>query len=126
MKIPAKVKYKDKTYQVVGIGKKAFADQTKMTEVIIPKTIRGIAEDAFLNTGLTEVTIPGDQVSVVKNAFRNSQKLTIVTIKGKKPACSPDAFIGCSAMKELRIRDISESNNGRMLNGTNAIIKVLK
>lgn len=126
VKIPAKVKYNDVEYSVVGIGKKAFADQTKLTSIVIPTSIRGIAEDAFLNTGLTEVTIPGDKVSVVKNAFRNCLKLTTVTISGNEPACSPDAFIGCSAMKELRIKGISESNNGRMLNGTNAIIKVIK
>ena len=126
VKIPAKVKYNDVEYSVVGIGKKAFADQTKLTSIVIPTSIRGIAEDAFLNTGLTEVTIPGDKVSVVKNAFRNCLKLTTVTISGNEPACSPDAFTGCSAMKELRIKGISESNNGKKLNGTNAIIKVLK
>ena len=126
VKIPAKVKYNGVEYSVVGIGKKAFADQTKLTSIVIPTSIRGIAEDAFLNTGLTEVTIPGDKVSVVKNAFRNCLKLTTVTISGNEPACSPDAFTGCSAMKELRIKGISESNNGKKLNGTNAIIKVLK
>lgn len=126
VKIPAKVKYNGVEYSVVGIGKKAFADQTKLTSIVIPTSIRGIAEDAFLNTGLTEVTIPGDKVSVVKNAFRNCLKLTTVTISGNEPACSPDAFTGCSAMKELRIRGISESNNGKKLNGTNAIIKVIK
>ena len=126
VKIPAKVKYDGVEYSVVGIGKKAFADQTKLTSIVIPTSIRGIAEDAFLNTGLTEVTIPGDKVSVVKNAFRNCLKLTTVTISGNEPACSPDAFIGCSAMKELRIKGISESNNGKKLNGTNAIIKVIK
>ena len=126
VKIPQKVKYNDVKYSVVGIGKKAFANQTQMTEVSIPNTIRAIAEDAFLNTGLEEVTIPGDQVSIVKNAFRNCEKLIVVTLKGKKSACSPDAFIGCTNMKELRIKGISESNNGRMLNGTNAVIKVIK
>jgi hypothetical protein len=65
-------------------------------------------------------------VSIVKNAFRNCEKLIVVTLKGKKSACSPDAFIGCTNMKELRIKGISESNNGRMLNGTNAVIKVIK
>lgn len=126
VKIPAKVKHSGKEYQVVGIGPKAFADQTKMTSVEIPTSIRGIAEDAFLNTGLTQVVIPGDEVSIVKNAFRNCKKLTIATCSGKKPQCSPDAFNGCSNMKELRIKGISPSNNGKKLNGTNAVIKVIK
>ena len=126
VKIPAKVKHSGKEYQVVGIGPKAFADQTKMTSVEIPTSIRGIAEDAFLNTGLTQVVIPGDEVSIVKNAFRNCKKLTVALCSGKKPQCSPDAFNGCTAMKELRIKGISPSNNGKKLNGTNAVIKVIK
>ena len=126
VKIPAKVKHKDKEYQVVGIGKQAFANQTKMTGISIPTSIRGIAEDAFLNSGLTQVVIPGDEVSIVKNAFRNCKKLTVALCSGKKPQCSPDAFNGCTAMKELRIKGISESNNGKKLNGTNAVIKVIK
>ena len=126
VKIPAKVKHGGKEYQVVGIGPKAFADQTKLTAVDIPTSILGIAGDAFLNTGLTSVTIPGDKTNINKNAFRNCKKLTVATCSGKKPQCSADAFNGCSSMRELRIRGISESNNGKKLNGTNAIIKVIK
>lgn len=126
VKIPAKVKHGGKEYQVVGIGPKAFADQTKLTAVDIPTSILGIAGDAFLNTGLTSVTIPGDKTNINKNAFRNCKKLTIATCSGKKPQCSADAFNGCSSMRELRIRGISESNNGKKLNGTNAVIKVMK
>lgn len=126
VKIPAKVKHGGKEYQVVGIGPKAFADQTKLTAVDIPTSILGIAGDAFLNTGLTSVTIPGDKTNINKNAFRNCKKLTVATCSGKKPQCSADAFNGCSSMRELRIRGISESNNGKKLNGTNAVIKVMK
>jgi hypothetical protein len=120
------VKHGGKEYQVVGIGPKAFADQTKLTAVDIPTSILGIAGDAFLNTGLTSVTIPGDKTNINKNAFRNCKKLTVATCSGKKPQCSADAFNGCSSMRELRIRGISESNNGKKLNGTNAVIKVMK
>ena len=126
IKIPAQVKHSSKTYSVVGIAKNAFANQTQLTTINIPKTVRAIAEDAFLNTGLTQVTISGDKVSIVKNAFRDCKKLTLATVNGKEPQCSPDAFNGCSAMKELRIKGISESNNGKKLNGTNAVIKVIK
>ena len=126
IEIPNQVTHSGKTYQVVGIGKNAFADQTQMTSIVIPKTIHGIAENAFRNTGLEEVMIPGDKVSIVKNAFLNSKKLTLAVVSGKEPKCSADAFTGCSSMKELRIRGISPSNNGKKLNGTNAVIKVIK
>lgn len=124
--IPAQLKYNNMTYNVVGIAKNAFANQTQLTAISIPKTVKAIAEDAFLNTSLTQVTVSGDKVSIVKNAFRNCKKLTVATVNGKSPQCSPDAFNGCSAMKELRIKGINASNNGKKLNGTNAVIRVIK
>ena len=126
VEIPSQVKHNGKTYQVVGIGQNTFADQTQMTSVTIPKSIRGIAEDAFRNTGLTEVVIPGDEVNINQRAFHDCKKLTVATANGKKPNCSASAFEGCTNMKELRIRGISESNNGKQLNGTPAVIKVIK
>lgn len=122
VEIPNMVKHGGKTYQVVGIGKNAFADQTQLTSIVIPKTIRGIAENAFRNTGLKDVVIPGDKVSIVKNAFLNSKKLTLAVVSGKDPKCSASAFMGCSSMMELRISNISENNDGKKLNGTNAVI----
>ena len=126
VEIPSQVKHNGKTYQVVGIAQNTFADQTQMTSVTIPKSIRGIAEDAFRNTGLTEVVIPGDEVNINQRAFHDCKKLTVATANGKKPNCSASAFEGCTNMKELRIRGISESNNGKQLNGTPAVIKVIK
>ena len=125
VKIPAQVKHQGKTYQVVGIGSNAFANQSQMTSVTIPTSVRSIASDAFANSGLTSVTVPGDKVSIAANAFRNCRQLLTATVSGKNPQCQGDAFTGCSSMKELRIRDIKESNYGKTLPGTTAVIKRL-
>ena len=126
VEIPNIVKHNDKTYKVVGIGVAAFNSQTKLTEVVIPKTIQYIEKQAFGFTGLTDVIIPGDKVKVKKWAFLNCDNLKVVTLNGKKPQCSASAFELCSKMKELRIRGIVSSNNGKKLKGTNAVIKVIK
>ena len=126
VEIPNIVKHNDKTYKVVGIGVAAFYSQTKLTEVVIPKTIQYIEKQAFGFTGLTDVIIPGDKVKVKKWAFLNCDNLNVVTLNGKKPQCSASAFQHCSKMKELRIRGIASSNNGKKLKGTNAVIKVIK
>ncbi len=126
VEIPNIVKHNDKTYKVVGIGVAAFNSQTKLTEVVIPKTIQYIEKQAFGFTGLTDVIIPGDKVKVKKWAFLNCDNLKVVTLNGKKPQCSASAFELCSKMKELRIRGIASSNNGKKLKGTNAVIKVIK
>jgi hypothetical protein len=125
VKIPSVVKHSGVTYQVVGIGSNAFANQSQMTSVTIPTSVRSIASDAFANSGLTSVTVPGDRVSIAANAFRNCRQLLTATVSGKNPQCQGDAFTGCSSMKELRIRDIKESNYGKTLPGTTAVIKRL-
>ena len=126
VEIPNIVKHNDKTYKVVGIGVAAFYSQTKLTEVVIPKTIQYIEKQAFGFTGLTDVIIPGDKVKVKKWAFLNCDNLKVVTLNGKKPRCSTAAFELCWNMEELRIRGISERNNGKKLKSTNAVIKVIK
>ncbi len=123
--IPSQVKHNGTTYRVVGIGKNAFANQTNMTSVDIPSSVVTIKEDAFNNAGLTQVSIPGNSVKIAKWAFHNCRKLTTATVSGRTPNCSPEAFVGCSSMRELYIRDIKPQNYGKRLTGTNAIIKKL-
>ena len=124
--IPSQVKHKGVTYQVVGIGQNAFANQEKLTDITLPKTLQYIETNAFQGTSLFRVTIPGDKTSIKQYAFRNCLSLDIVTCSGKKPQCSASAFYGCKNMRQLRIRGINTSNNGKKLNGTPAVIKVIK
>lgn len=126
VEIPNIVKHDGKTYKVVGIGKAAFNNQKKLTEVVIPKTIQYIEKQAFGFTGLTNVIISADKVVVKKWAFFSCDNLKVVTLNGKKPQCSTAAFELCRQMKELRIRGVKASYNGKKLKGTNAVIKVIK
>ena len=126
VRIPSTVTYQGKTYRVVTIGKKVFNDQRELTSVEIPSSVVKIEEDAFYNTGITQVTVPADNVRIDKFAFRSCRKLVTATVRGRTPSCSFDAFYGCSSMKELWIRDIKETSYGKNPNGTKAIIKRLQ
>lgn len=103
VKIPSVVKHSGVTYQVVGIGKRAFADQTKMKSVEIPASVRSIEEDAFYNTGLASVAVPGNNANVQRHAFRNCRVLTTAIISGKNAYCHPEAFADCNYLQDLRI-----------------------
>lgn len=103
VKIPSVVKHSGVTYQVVGIGKRAFADQTKMKSVDIPASVRSIEEDAFYNTGLASVAVPGNNANVQRHAFRNCRVLTTAIISGKNAYCHPEAFADCNYLQDLRI-----------------------
>ena len=58
-----------KGYQVVIIGKGAFSDCQKMTEVIIPNSIKTIACAFARCSGLTSITIPSSVNRIEKQAF---------------------------------------------------------
>ncbi len=103
VKIPSVVKHNGVTYQVVGIGKRAFADQTKMKSVEIPASVTSIGEDAFYNTGLASVAVPGNNANVQRHAFRNCRVLTTSIISGKNAYCHPEAFADCNYLQDLRI-----------------------
>ena len=58
-----------KGYQVVIIGMGAFSDCQKMTEVIIPNSVKTIACAFGRCSGLTSITIPSSVNSIEKQAF---------------------------------------------------------
>lgn len=126
VKISNTLNYEGKQYKVVRIAKNAFKGMMNVTTVEIPSNVVTIKEDAFLNCGLTNLTVWADNVRIEQKAFHNCLKLVTATVKGKTPHCSFDAFIGCSSMRELFIRDIKADSYGKKPNGTNAIIKKLK
>jgi len=132
VEIPNQVTHAGKTYKVVAIGEWAFQNCSKMTSIVIPKSIQLIKSNAFFMDELTEVFIPGDNVKIKKSAFLSCQKLQVVTINGKTPRCSSKAFRLCTKMRELRIRGIDPSKNGKKLNTGSkdtphyAVIKVIR
>ena len=81
VKIPSTVKYSGVTYQVVGIGKQAFANQKKMTSIEIPASVRTIADDAF--KGCPNLKIQRDAVSPTTTKTQQSTKPVTISSPGK-------------------------------------------
>lgn len=81
VKIPSTVKYNGVTYQVVGIGKQAFANQKKMTSIEIPASVRTIADDAF--KGCPNLKIQRDAVSPTTTKTQKSTKSVTISSPGK-------------------------------------------
>ena len=98
VEIPNIVKHNNKTYTVVGIGNSAFSNQSEMTSVVIPTTVQYIESKAFASTGLTDVIIPGNNVTVKKQAFLNCKKLGVVTLSGQKNDGTSKKFGNTSAV----------------------------
>jgi len=80
--IPAKIK----NLPVFSIGSSAFADNKKITSVVIPNGVTEILDRAFYGcTNLTSVTIPDSVTGILDNAFSGCTNLTSVTFGGSIP-----------------------------------------
>ena len=66
-------------YRVTAIGKKAFADQSQLTAIHIPNTVRTIGMRAFAGcTGITEMTIPESVWEIGTQIFWDCDNLSTV------------------------------------------------
>lgn len=97
LEIPEGVTYGGRDFVVTGIGWRAFADNTELGTVVIPKTVTTIGDEAFANcTGLsydlycygeTAPVADGDPASVFSGV--DIEKMTLFVKSGCKPKYSP-------------------------------------
>ena len=99
--IPTTVNYSGKTYNVIGIGKKAFYWNTGLTSIVISETITSIGYQAFDGCySLTSVIIPKNVINIDNYAFGYCTKLKEVFILGK-PTVAYNAFSDCHSALEV-------------------------
>ncbi len=70
--VPAKVKYQNKTWEVIGLGIDAFYGSNKMTELVLPENLKYIAGGALdYCSSLTKLTLP-EGITLRSYALRHS------------------------------------------------------
>lgn len=99
--IPEFLVYEGEKYPVTEIAEGAFKDQ-KMDTVRIPKSIQMIGEDAFSGTGLTEVYMDSDTVSL-GNAFPKSVSLTAASKSAAYLSYEKDGYTGTKTALSSKI-----------------------
>lgn len=85
MVIPATVRHRGLTWQVVAIGANAFKDNTKLTSVKLPETIRSIGDCAFIGCISLRDTlvIPSSLQQIGLMAFNDCTSLTTLIWKAR-------------------------------------------
>jgi len=106
LSIPATVKIKGLTYNVVGIEAKALSKCTK----------------------LTKATIGSKVVTIGKNAFKGAKKLKTLTIGAKVKAVGKTAFKGCKKLKKVTVKSakLTKTSCKNLVKGTKITKVVLK
>ncbi len=88
----------------------------------IPKSVRSIAENAFLKQdGLTELTIPDGVTTIMTGAFSYCTNLEKITIGEGLKEFSPNAFMGCPNISEIKVSPSNRTYDSRY--DCNAVIE---
>lgn len=89
---------------VESIGERAFENCTKLTEVILPDTLKSMGSSVFKGCGdLNGVKFPANLTGIPASAFYNCLSLTSVVIPSTVETIGNSAFSGCSNLSNLEI-----------------------
>lgn len=115
--LPDKINNKD----VVSLASSAFANQTQLTNVILPNTITEIGASAFAGcTNLTSVTLSNSLGIIQEKAFENCVSLTNVNMPSAT-AISSHAFKGCSSLTNITVPANTTNIGEGAFTGCNAL-----
>lgn len=81
--IPATVQWNNKVYRVTAVGKKAFVNDTNLTDVVMPSGLTKIDDFAFEGcTSLRSIIFPGNKVAFGSGTFFRCTAIENVTLGG--------------------------------------------
>ena len=123
--IPSTVTYNGIVYSVTGIGDNAF-DDSDVTSVTIPNTVKSIGNSAFAycilltniqipssvtslggsvfaSSGLSNISIPQSITAIPGGAFAFCTRLQTVSIPNSVSIIGDGAFRGCTLLTEIQI-----------------------
>lgn len=105
LSIPSSLKIKGKIRKVVAIAPRAFAkdEQGAITDIVLPKYLVEIGEEAFKGSDVTSILMPNTVKNLGTHAFEDCKKLKEVTLSSSLTLIPMAAFRGCDALQELQV-----------------------
>lgn len=102
--IPAQVSDSDHTYQVVGIGRRAFHDCPKLRRISLPSTLRYIDSAALAElSSLDSLTLPDSLRRIGDEAFYRCTGLSYIDIPASVDSIGEQVFIGCTKLRRMSV-----------------------
>lgn len=88
--------------RVTRIGNRAFAENSDITEVTVPKGITSIGNEAFWGCErLSQITLPNGLTVIGDRAFTRCLSLTEIILPKGLAEIGRDAFVGCVALSDI-------------------------
>jgi len=88
-------------YGIEQIGRAALAATPQLTILDFPSKLNSIGESAFANSGITEVILPQELVTIDKDAFKDCKNLGLVVIPPSIRSIGNSAFKGCDNLFQV-------------------------
>ena len=88
---------------LVFIGGKAFYGCRRLCEIDIPNSIKYIRENAFENSGLTNIVLPASLVVLGSHVFKDCAELEKVVFNGMPNEIGSGVFDGCDKLNQIII-----------------------
>lgn len=98
---------------VTTIGTNAFRDCKQLTSITLPNTLTTIGTDAFNGSNLTSVTIPPSVTEIGASAFQGCNALKTVSISGDDLEVMKQAFCYNNALETLTITNAGAVSLGQ-------------
>ncbi len=101
--IPGTVKIGDATYQVAEIAVRAFSELENLKTVTIGEGITAIPDNAFSNSGITQLTLPSTLKSIGNDAFYYCRHLTSVVVPDGVETIGDYSFSSCFKLQSIEL-----------------------
>ena len=101
--IPAALTYDGKNYPVTIIRDRAFAEDKKLSSIILPTTLDSIGKQAFCNSTLEGIEIPSSVKKMGTDVFMWCTRLKEVEIKASLSALPSGTFLNCLSLEEINV-----------------------
>ena len=108
---------------VTNIGKYVFCKSSNLETVIIPNTVTLIDDNAFTESGIQYITIPGS-IKEVKG-FNACSKLKTVTFQSGVEKICLHAFYGCDSLTTINFSDTITTIEGSAFEDCDGLTKVV-
>ncbi|MBE6564412.1 MAG: leucine-rich repeat domain-containing protein [Ruminococcaceae bacterium] len=89
---------------VTAIAESAFASKVKLTEIVLPESVKTIEKEAFaFASSLREVTLPEGLTVLPDGCFLGCDSLRTVALPSSLTEIGPSAFEGCLRLRKLAV-----------------------
>lgn len=123
--LPQTITVDDTVYNILSVNSSAFAENKKITSVVIPEGYESIDVGAFQNcTGLKSVEISGSVNNLGASAFKGCTSLAAVTFAADTASSLRilnDVFADCTALQSLQLPARLSSVNNNFVRNDNAL-----